>query len=132
VRALEQYRAAAGPDDPFVRRCAAAMAAAARRCRPVRLRVTGLTLTAGTVMASAEPLDGEAWRFMSVLDEELVEYVSARRVLDVGECVADWTYLVRFEHVPGTGMRPVLLSQAAFGPATAMDESRSITVGRST
>lgn len=161
VRALERYRAAIAPDDPFVRRCATAMAAAARRCLPVRLRVTGLTLTAGTVMACAEPLDGEAWHFMSVLGEELaedgwfeagfrrdiwylnllhfaadladpvalVEYVAARRAFDLGECVTDWSYLVRFEHVPNTGMRPVLLSQAAFGAAAAMDESRSITVG---
>lgn len=37
----------------------------------MRLRVTGLTLTRGSVMASAEPVDGAAAGFASALAEEL-------------------------------------------------------------
>jgi hypothetical protein len=73
VRALEYYRHDACVTDPFVRRCAVALRSAAARCAPVALRVTGLTLTAGTVMASAVPLDDAAWRLMDALREELGE-----------------------------------------------------------
>jgi hypothetical protein len=71
VRALEKRRDAATSDDVLVRRYDAAMGAAARRCRPVSLHITGLTLTAGSVMACAFPLDSAADDFMDAFTQEL-------------------------------------------------------------
>lgn len=71
VRALEYYRDDVGPDDADVVRYRRAMQLAASRCSPVALHVTGLTLTLGSVMAAAKPVDEEADRFMDALKEEL-------------------------------------------------------------
>lgn len=69
VRALEGYRAEVPPDDPAVPRYLSAMQRAGSG--PFRMRVTGLTLTAGSVMASAEAVDSAADEFMDRLNEEL-------------------------------------------------------------
>jgi hypothetical protein len=71
VRALEKRRDVVTPDDVLVRRYEAAMGAAAGRCRPVSLHITGLTLTAGSVMACASPVDSAADDFMDAFTEEL-------------------------------------------------------------
>jgi hypothetical protein len=69
VRALEGYRAEIIADDPVVRRYLSAMERAGTG--PFRMRVTGLTLTPGTVMATAEPVDSAADEFMDRLTVEL-------------------------------------------------------------
>jgi len=71
VRALEYYRDDVGADDADVVRYRRAMQLAAHRCGPIALNVTGLTLTLGTVMAAAEPVDDQADRFMDALKDEL-------------------------------------------------------------
>jgi hypothetical protein len=164
VRALETYRESASAADDVVRRWTAAMTAAAARCRPVGLRLTGLTLTAGTVMARAEPLDDAAWEFMAVLAEELgedgwfeagfrrtiwyanllhfaadladpaalVDWVSERRNLALGNCVLPAAQLVRFvfdKRGSVAGAKPVVFAEAAFGERPAsLQETRSQTV----
>ncbi|TDD44476.1 hypothetical protein E1263_40645 [Kribbella antibiotica] len=69
VRALEGYRAVIPPDDPAVPRYLSALKRAGSG--PFRIRVTGLTLTPGSVMASAEPVDEAADAFMDRFAEEL-------------------------------------------------------------
>lgn len=64
VRALEPYRAAASPDEGVAREWAAAPDAAAHEIGPVRLRLTGVTLSTSAVMAQAEPVDDLAWELM--------------------------------------------------------------------
>jgi hypothetical protein len=71
VRALEYYRPVVDPDEPVIKRYQAAMERAATTARPARIEVTGLTLTPGTVMASAVALDDQAPLLMSQLAEEL-------------------------------------------------------------
>jgi hypothetical protein len=71
VRALEHFRQHIDDDDAAVERYARAVRAAARRCGPVRLHLSGLTLAPGSVMACAQPVDGEADRFRTTLAEEL-------------------------------------------------------------
>ncbi|TDC16414.1 hypothetical protein E1261_38990 [Kribbella albertanoniae] len=69
VRALEGYRSEVPPDDPA---CARYLSALDRTATgPYRMRVTGLTLTPGSVMAAAEPVDGAADEFMDRLALEL-------------------------------------------------------------
>lgn len=69
VRALEGYRAVIPPGDAAIARYRAAMDRAAPG--PTRFRVTGLTLTPGSVMACAVPLDANADDFMDRLVTEL-------------------------------------------------------------
>ena len=64
VRALEPYREAAGPGDPVAAEWGAAMAEAARDTAPLRLRLTGVTLSTSTVMARLEPVGQAPWAFM--------------------------------------------------------------------
>ncbi|WBQ06205.1 hypothetical protein [Kribbella sp. CA-293567] len=71
VRALEYYRPTVDPDEPVVKRYQAAIERAAAITGPARLKVTGLTLTSGTVMASAVALDDQATLLMSRLADEL-------------------------------------------------------------
>ncbi|MBE3075391.1 MAG: hypothetical protein IMZ75_10675 [Actinobacteria bacterium] len=60
VRALEGYRDAAGQDDEVVKRYAVAMRRAARQVEEIELELVGLTLTSGTVMVCASPVDDNA------------------------------------------------------------------------
>ena len=69
VRALEGYRAVIASDDPAIERYHSALQRAA--AGPTRFRVTGLTLTPGSVMASAISLDAEADAFLDRLTTEL-------------------------------------------------------------
>lgn len=69
VRALEGYREVISPDDAAIQRYQSAI----ERAGPAtsRFRVTGLTLTAGTLMACAYPLDPNADSFLDRLATEL-------------------------------------------------------------
>jgi hypothetical protein len=69
VRALEGYRAEIPADDPAVQRYLNAMRRAGTG--PFRMRVTGLTLTPGSVMASAEAVDSTADDYLDRFAEEL-------------------------------------------------------------
>ncbi|TCC53752.1 hypothetical protein E0H75_08750 [Kribbella capetownensis] len=69
VRALEGYRATIAPDDPAIERYLAAVRRATAGL--TRFRVTGLTLTPGSVMACAIPLDGAADAFLDRFATEL-------------------------------------------------------------
>jgi hypothetical protein len=71
VRALEGYREAVAADDDAVQRYARAMSRAAGAVRPIGLDLVGITLTAGSVMACAYPIDDNADRFMDLLMDEL-------------------------------------------------------------
>lgn len=71
IRALEGYRDQVSTTDPAVRRYQAALDATAARIGPARFEVTGLTLTPGTVMACARPLDDEPDRFLDLFAELL-------------------------------------------------------------
>lgn len=73
VRALEFYRPDVDSDEPVIKRYRAAMERAASTVGPARIEVTGLTLTAGTVMASAVPLDDQADLFMDRLKDKLAD-----------------------------------------------------------
>jgi hypothetical protein len=71
VRALEWYRAIVDPEEPTIHRYQAALDRAAADCGPARIEVIGLTLTAGTVMAAAVPIDDQADLFLDRLAEQL-------------------------------------------------------------
>jgi hypothetical protein len=73
VRALEGHRTVIPPDDPAVGRYGAALdrAAAAIPGWPARFRVTGLTLTPGSVMACAFPVNSTADDFSTRFATEL-------------------------------------------------------------
>lgn len=71
VRALELYREAAGAEDETVQRYARAMSRAARQVAAIELELVGITLTPGTVMACAHPVDDSADVLMDVLMDEL-------------------------------------------------------------
>ncbi|WP_350280723.1 hypothetical protein [Kribbella sp. HUAS MG21] len=72
VRALEPRREHIPPADPAVARYQSALRrATARSTWPLSFRITGLTLTPGTVMACAEPLDASADAFSDHLATEL-------------------------------------------------------------
>jgi len=74
VRALEPYRDAASPADAASGAWALAMRAAAVGTPPLRLHLTGVTLTAGSVMAQLEPVDDAPWAFMERLRAALGEH----------------------------------------------------------
>ncbi len=69
VRALETYRPTVDLAEPVIQRYLSAMERAATG--QARFEVTGLTLTAGTVMASAVALDDQADLFLDQLATEL-------------------------------------------------------------
>ncbi|NMM21886.1 MAG: hypothetical protein HHJ11_00010 [Phycicoccus sp.] len=71
VRALEGYREAAAGDDDVVQRYALAMSRAARQVEAIELDLVGLTLTPGTVMVCAHPIDDSADTFMAALEDQL-------------------------------------------------------------
>lgn len=71
VRAMEAYRSDIPTGDPLAGRCMAALTRAAARCRPVRFRLGGLTLTPSGVMAGAYPVDDAADEFADRLGEAL-------------------------------------------------------------
>jgi hypothetical protein len=71
VRALETYRRDVDPSAPVIQRYRAALRAAADRTGPALIQVTGLTLTAGSVMACAVPLDAQADLLMDRFAEAL-------------------------------------------------------------
>lgn len=71
VRALEPFRADIPADDPLMRRGAAALERAASRSGPVRLRLRGMVLTSGGVMACAYPVDDGPQRFAASLADAL-------------------------------------------------------------
>lgn len=71
VRALETYRHEVDPSAPVIQRYRSALRAAADRTGPALIQVTGLTLTAGSVMACAVPLDAQADLLMDRFAEEL-------------------------------------------------------------
>ena len=67
VRALEPYREAAAPEDPVTAEWVAALEEVGRECAPVRLCLTGVTLTVSGVMVQAEPVDDGPWELMRCL-----------------------------------------------------------------
>lgn len=126
--------------EPVIQRYKAALYAAAAQVGPARIQVTGLTLTPGTVMACAVPLDAQADLLMDRFAEELgpdgwlehadgrrdiwylnllhfttdiaspqilIDWVAARRNLDLGQTTIPTTELVRFHHSPD-GSRPFM------------------------
>lgn len=64
VRALEPYREAAHPADPIAGAWVAALEEVGRESSPIRLRLTGVTLSVSGVMVQAEPLDDAPWELM--------------------------------------------------------------------
>ena len=150
VRVLEGYREAVGDDDDAVQRYARAMGRAAEEVGAVAFDLVGLTLTPGSVMACAYPVDDNADRFMDLLKaelaedawreagfrrdiwyatilhfatdiaqpDELIEWVTQQRELDLGSTVTDTAELVRFRYEDGAQgrlMRPEVLATAALG-----------------
>ncbi|WP_432882871.1 hypothetical protein ACQPYH_40470 [Kribbella sp. CA-245084] len=72
VRALEPRRDVIPPDDPTLGRYQSALDRATKASTwPLRFHVTGLTLTPGSVMACALPVDGGADLFSDHLTAEL-------------------------------------------------------------
>jgi hypothetical protein len=136
VRAIEAHRSQVAPNDPLAGRCAEALYRAATDARPVRLRLSGLTLTPSGVMVCALPEDDSANEFAGRLGAELgadgwfedryhrdiwyatlvhftgdlddprglVDWVGARRQLDLGVTHADEAALLRFRY---DGRQPV-------------------------
>lgn len=64
VRALEPYREAASPADEISKDWIVALDEVGQELPPVRLRLTGVTLTASAVMVQAEPVDDAPWELM--------------------------------------------------------------------
>ena len=64
VRALEPYRDAASPKDPITDAWVASLEAVSRESPPIRLRLTGVTLSISGVMVQAEPIGDEPWELM--------------------------------------------------------------------
>lgn len=74
VRVLDRYRDDLTADRESVGPLVAAMRRAAVASGPLRLRLTGLTLTPASVMAAAEPEDGGPAAFAAALAHELGEH----------------------------------------------------------
>jgi len=70
-RGLERDRRPIPPGDPRVACYAAALRSAAKATGPVRYAVTGVTLTPGSVMASATPADTAAGDLAAAFDAAL-------------------------------------------------------------
>lgn len=71
VRVLDRYREELDPDGGAVERYVTATRRAWEVSGPVRLRLTGLTLTPASVMACAEPVGPSAGVFAKALADEL-------------------------------------------------------------
>jgi hypothetical protein len=71
VRVLERYREVVERSDELAGRYAEALGRAARRVGPIELDLVGLTLTPGSVMVRALPVNGNAARLMDLLRDEL-------------------------------------------------------------
>jgi hypothetical protein len=71
VRALELYRERIPGDDPAISRYARALRAAAARTPPIRMVITGLTLTPAGVLACVGAGTDELHRFSDALSDEL-------------------------------------------------------------
>jgi hypothetical protein len=71
VRVLERYREAAGEQDEAVRRYAEAMGRAAGKVGSIALDLVGLTLSPGSIMVCAQPVDESGSRLMDLLRDEL-------------------------------------------------------------
>lgn len=67
VRALEPYREAASPKDPITDDWIAALEEVGRESPPIRLRLTGVTLSISAVMIQSEPVGDEPWELMQRL-----------------------------------------------------------------
>ena len=73
VRALEPYREAVGDGDEAAVRYARAMSRAAGAVGTIELDLVGLTLTPGSVIVCARPVDDNADRFKDLLTDQLGE-----------------------------------------------------------
>lgn len=73
VCVLEPFREGVTPDDPHVRRAAAALSRAAARSAPVRFRLSGLLLAPGGVLAGGTPINPPAHRLRRIVADELGE-----------------------------------------------------------
>ncbi|MFC7361696.1 hypothetical protein [Nocardioides astragali] len=71
VRALEPYREAASPADEISAAWVAALEHVGRESPPIRLRLTGVTLSVSAVMVQAEPVDEAPWELMRRLSDAL-------------------------------------------------------------
>lgn len=71
VRVLERYREVVGRSDELVGRYARALRRAARQVERIELDLVGLTLTPGSVMVAALPVDGNGARLMDLFKDEL-------------------------------------------------------------
>lgn len=71
VRSLEAHRDPIDAGDAAVARYGLALERTAKRCRPVRFALTGITLTPIAVMACIEPIDTAADELAMALAEEL-------------------------------------------------------------
>jgi hypothetical protein len=147
VLPLEPYRHHVPGDEPRVSRYAAGVAAAAARSRPVRLRWRGLTLSPVGILACAYPVDDAAdtlatnlkdhigrnrlserdiWyatllHFAGPVDrpQELIDWVAARRTLDLGQTHFGRAHLVRSRSSGGLPAPVTLTSAALAGPDPA-------------
>jgi hypothetical protein len=83
VRALEPRCEERTRSDPVALGWRRALARAAAATSPLRFRLTGVTLAAGSVMAQLEPVDAAPWVFMADLTEALgplASYESGRDI----------------------------------------------------
>jgi hypothetical protein len=71
VRVLERYREVVGESDELAGRYAKALSRAARQVEQIELDLVGLTLTPGSVMVQALPVDGNGARLMDLFRDEL-------------------------------------------------------------
>lgn len=167
VRAIQEHRRAVPADDPLERRCRAALYRAAARSQPIRLRLSGLTLTPSGVMLCAFPEDYAARHFADRLGQELgtdgwfeaefqrdiwyatlvhfteeirdpaglVDWVAARRGLNLGEIAVKEPQLLRFRY---NGRQPVRVevARAVLGgvptaqPAPVLMDAATVTTDR--
>ncbi|WP_415950941.1 hypothetical protein [Streptomyces sp. KLOTTS4A1] len=71
IRTLERHRTHIPAGDEAVERYQAALHAASKQTGAIRLRLTGLTLTPGSVMLCARPMDASIDRFARALADAL-------------------------------------------------------------
>lgn len=71
VRALEPYREAASQADEISAAWIGALEQVAKESPPIRLRLTGVTLSVSAVMVQAEPIDDAPWELMRRLRDAL-------------------------------------------------------------
>lgn len=71
VRALEPYRESAKPGDPIAHDWITALQEVGRESPPIRLRLTGVTLSVSGVMVQVEPIGDQPWELMQRLGAAL-------------------------------------------------------------